>query len=65
MGPPQPPPFIAPPAPPPPMQMTQPTAVKPPRKPQEPSFISGAMSPGAQQTGERTLIGGAPTTLGV
>ena len=47
------------------MQMTQPTAVKPPRKPQEPSFISGAMSPGAQQTGERTLIGGAPTTLGV
>jgi len=62
---PSPPPFV-PPAPPPVMApMTQPTQVRPPRKPTEPSFVSTALVPGAQQTqGARSLIGGAPTALG-
>jgi hypothetical protein len=45
--------------------MTQPTQVRPPRKPQQASFVGDALVPGAQQTqGARSLIGGAPTALG-
>jgi hypothetical protein len=44
--------------------MTQPTQVKPPKKPQQASFIGEALAPGAQQTGGRSLIGGAPSALG-
>jgi hypothetical protein len=45
--------------------MTQPTQVRPAKKPTEPSFVSTALVPGAQQTqGARSLIGGAPTALG-
>jgi hypothetical protein len=65
LSPPSPPPMIVPPTPPPPMPMTPPTQVKPPRKPQQASFVSAALAPGAQQSaGARSLIGGAPTALG-
>ena len=52
-----PPPMIIPPSPPPAPQLT-PTSVKPQRKAQQPSFISGALTPDAQQTGGRSLLGG-------
>jgi len=62
---PSPPPFVPPPPPPVMAPMTQPTQVRPPRKPQQASFVGDALVPGAQQTqGARSLIGGAPTALG-
>jgi len=60
-----PPPMVIPPTPAPPTQMTQPTSAKPSKKPMAPSFIGDASAPSPQQTGVRTLIGGAPTQLGV
>jgi len=56
--------MIVPPTPAPPAQMTQPTSAKPQRKPMQPSFVGQALTPGPQQTGPRSLIGGAPTALG-
>jgi hypothetical protein len=61
--PPSPPPFVAPPIPAPAPMMT-PTSAKPQRKPSQPSFISSALFPSGQDTGGRSLIGGAPTALG-
>ena len=57
-------PMMAPPLPQAPAQMTQPTSAKPQRKPQAPSFIGQALTPGMAETGARSLIGGAPTALG-
>jgi len=55
--------FVPPPTPAPLAQETQPTSAKPPKKASQPSFI-GAIAPTPQQTGQRTLLGGAPTQLG-
>jgi hypothetical protein len=45
-------------------QQTQPGS-KPGPRPEQPTFISAAMRPGPGQPGQRSLIGGIPTALGI
>jgi hypothetical protein len=51
------------PAAPPPVPQLAPATMKPPRKPMQPTFVSDALSP-QQGQGQRSLIGGTPTSLG-
>jgi hypothetical protein len=55
--------IVPPPPVPAPTPMT-PVTAKPPRKAMQPSFVSGALDPTAQQTGGRSLIGGTAQPLG-
>jgi len=58
-------PMVVPPTPVPAPELT-PVAQKPKRKPSQPTVVGGEVGPTAQQTqqSERTLLGGAPSTLG-